>query len=184
MQIAACSWQLCRITRFTATMAGQVAQRLGISTLVEVSSNGQLVLQDDEQIYSTYPQVRFVFGQEADQGIGTLFISTRYVCRAPGLEGSEANEFLSRRRIAWKCIDTTTSYAIKYHQVAMHAVSRDVQDFPLPCIYLQLDEGSEVMAVGGDDEEEDDEPIPEVRLVPSDASQRTYQPLELSYTRH
>jgi hypothetical protein len=73
-------------------MAGQVAQRLGISTLVEVSSSGQLVLQDDEQMCSTYPQVRFVFGQEADQGIGTLFVSTRYVSGAPIVEESEADE--------------------------------------------------------------------------------------------
>jgi chloride channel, nucleotide-sensitive, 1A len=63
----------------------------------------------------------------------------------------------------------------------MHALSRDVQDFPLPCIYLQLDEGSEVMDVGDEDE---GEPIPEVRLVPSDASQRTYESLRLSCTRH
>ena len=54
----------------------------------------------------------------------------------------------------------------------MHAISRDMDDFPSPCIYLQLDEGSDVMDDG--DDEDDDAAVPEVRLVPSDPSQRAY----------
>jgi chloride channel, nucleotide-sensitive, 1A len=72
------------------------------------------------------------------------------------------------RRIAWKCDSSPTAYSINYHQVAMHAISRDLEDFPNPCIYLQLDEGSE----GMDDDEDEDLAVPEVRLVPSDPSQR------------
>lgn len=58
---------------------------------------------------------------------------------------------------------------ITYQQIVMHAVSTDPELSSRPCIYLQLDEGSEGMP----DEEEDDEEsvVPaELRFVPLDAA--------------
>jgi hypothetical protein len=58
---------------------------------------------------------------------------------------------------------------LSYRQIVMHAISRDVQSSAQPCIYLQLDEG-EAME-GGDEDEDEEVLVPDVRLVPSDAQQ-------------
>lgn len=51
----------------------------------------------------------------------------------------------------------------------MHAVSRDTSTFSKPCVYIQLDEGSETM----EDEQADDEDelTAELRLIPADEGQ-------------
>lgn len=53
----------------------------------------------------------------------------------------------------------------------MHAVSRDTEAFNKACVYLQLDEGSEVMGDDYDDEQEEQELTGELRLVPADEQQ-------------
>ncbi len=76
--------------------------------------------------------------------------------------------------------------ALRYPQIVMHAISRDPSSYSKPCIYLQLDEGSEDMMQqdDGDEEEEGQEGqgegqengegevdvAGEVRLVPGDES--------------
>lgn len=56
----------------------------------------------------------------------------------------------------------------------MHAICKDPSAFAKPCVYLQLEEGSEP---GGEDGEEDEGEegeegtVAEVRLVPSDEAQ-------------
>lgn len=57
---------------------------------------------------------------------------------------------------------------ITYQQIVMHAVSTDPDLSSRPCIYLQLDEGSEGMP----DEDEDEECVvpAELRFVPLDAA--------------
>jgi hypothetical protein len=59
---------------------------------------------------------------------------------------------------------------ISYQQIVMHAVSTDPELSSRPCIYLQLDEGSEGMPE--EEEEEDAESVvpAELRLVPLDAA--------------
>jgi nucleotide-sensitive chloride channel 1A len=61
--------------------------------------------------------------------------------------------------------------SLNYPQIVMHAISRDASSFQKPCIYLQLDDGSEDMDVAEEDEdEEQEEAHSEVRLMPSDES--------------
>lgn len=58
----------------------------------------------------------------------------------------------------------------------MHAVSRDPAAFARPCVYLQLDEGSQDMCAEEEGEEEE-EPTAELRLIPaqdSDGEQRAW----------
>jgi hypothetical protein len=51
----------------------------------------------------------------------------------------------------------------------MHAVSRDAEAFGRPCVYIQLDEGSEQgMAADGDEEDAEDDLTAELRLVPAE----------------
>lgn len=76
------------------------------------------------------------------------------------------------RRLVWVSADTpASSLACSYRQISMHAVSRDASTCDKPCVYIQLDEGSDMMEEeeGGDDEAE--EQTAELRLVPADDAQ-------------
>lgn len=67
---------------------------------------------------------------------------------------------------------SSTSIACTYKQISMHAIARDTEAFPKPCVYIQLDEGSVGMGPGGDeDESEEEEESAELRLVPADDNQ-------------
>lgn len=63
----------------------------------------------------------------------------------------------------------STGIACSYKQISMHAVARDTESFPKPCVYIQLDEGSVGMGPGGEEEgeEEEEEESAELRLVPA-----------------
>ena len=81
------------------------------------------------------------------------------------------------RRVIWiSASQPEAALGLRYQQIVMHAISRDTSSFPRPCIYLQLDSGSEDMRQqegGEDDEEEEEEEAPieaEIRLVPEDAA--------------
>lgn len=84
---------------------------------------------------------------------------------------------LTRRRIVWVSTGTpTTGLAMSYPQVVMHAISTDPAAFAKPCLYLQIDEGEAGAAVGGADDEGDEDDVAEqataeVRLVPADPAQ-------------
>jgi hypothetical protein len=80
----------------------------------------------------------------------------------------------------WRGADGFT-LGMTFPQIVMHAVSKDASAFPRPCIYLQLDDGSEDMVEGSDEEQEEEAHgngvgaaaagvSPELRLVPEDSS--------------
>eukprot|EP00878_Enallax_costatus_P022536 GHUV01023910.1.p2 GENE.GHUV01023910.1~~GHUV01023910.1.p2 ORF type:complete len:182 (+),score=61.96 GHUV01023910.1:677-1222(+) len=73
------------------------------------------------------------------------------------------------RRVIWvAAAPANSSLACTYRQVSMHAVSRDTGTFSKPCVYIQLDEGSEMM----EGEEDDvDDLTAELRLIPADERQ-------------
>lgn len=83
------------------------------------------------------------------------------------------------RRLVWVPdaggSDAVTSIGCSYKQISMHAISRDPEAAcAKPCVYLQLDEGSEGGMPGGGDEDEDEEEeedAAELRLIPADDSQ-------------
>lgn len=73
--------------------------------------------------------------------------------------------FVTSKRVIWWGEDAAYDFDVPY--IALHAITRDPDSFPKPCVYCQLDcEYPE----NGDDEEEEDEPeevIDELFLVPS-----------------
>jgi hypothetical protein len=85
------------------------------------------------------------------------------------------------RRVVWvSASQPGPTLGLRYQQIVMHAISREGTR---PCLYLQLDNGSEEMQDdyrgpgGGAGEEEEDEGDevatglePEVRFIPEDAS--------------
>ncbi|KAG2422689.1 hypothetical protein HXX76_015853 [Chlamydomonas incerta] len=133
------------------------ANKLDIETDVSLTEARELVLDtaDEEELSSKYQDVDFVLGDDMNAGKGVLHLTTRRVVWVSSAAGGPA-------------------FALRYPQIVMHAVSRDPSSYSRPCIYLQLDEGSEDMDVGGGDDEEEEEGAAdvsaEVRLVPGDES--------------
>lgn len=86
------------------------------------------------------------------------------------------NCFYACRRLVWvpdsSSAAGSTSVACSYKQISMHAVARDTEAFPKPCVYIQLDEGSVGMGAEAEDEgEEEEEDTAELRLVPAQDSE-------------
>merc|ERR1711964_240974 len=65
--------------------------------------------------------------------------------------------FVTTARLTWlSTADGTKGYSWDYRMVILHAICRDVETYPRPCIYCQLDSTT-------DDE---DAIVPELRFVP------------------
>mmetsp|Transcript_56061 Transcript_56061/g.133543 ORF Transcript_56061/g.133543 Transcript_56061/m.133543 type:complete len:185 (+) Transcript_56061:67-621(+) len=78
----------------------------------------------------------------------------------------EGSLHLSTQRIVWLSTqDGAKGIAMDYPFVTVHAVSRDTNAFPEPCLYCQLRTEDK-----GNDEEVEDDEVPELRFVPSDTS--------------
>ncbi|PNW75717.1 hypothetical protein CHLRE_12g538150v5 [Chlamydomonas reinhardtii] len=134
------------------------ANKLDIETDVSLTEAREVVLDtaDEEELSSKYQDVEFVLGDDLNAGKGVLHLTTRRVVWVSSAAGGPA-------------------LALRYPQIVMHAVSRDPSSYSRPCIYLQLDEGSEDMDMGGGEEDEEGEEgagdvSAEVRLVPGDES--------------
>ncbi|KAJ6822656.1 chloride conductance regulatory protein ICln-like [Iris pallida] len=120
---------------------------------------GQPRLDSDagEELMHVQPSVAVALGRRPPESPGTLYISTK--------------------RVIWLS-DTNKSrgYAVDFLSISLHAVSRDPEAYPTPCIYTQVetedDGGSE--SEGSDSDGTEDvmlSKISEMRLMPSDPSQ-------------
>jgi nucleotide-sensitive chloride channel 1A len=71
--------------------------------------------------------------------------------------------------------DATKHLRLAFRQISMHAVSRDTGSFPRECIYMQVDgvEGVALPQREGDEEEDEEEQVTEVHIVPAAPSTRT-----------
>uniref|UniRef100_A0A7S3R6W3 Methylosome subunit pICln n=1 Tax=Dunaliella tertiolecta TaxID=3047 RepID=A0A7S3R6W3_DUNTE len=135
-----------------------LASKFCVQCGVERDSTGIPLAEDDEEkpTIVSNPDVGFYFGDSHDAGMGCLHVTAR--------------------RVIWVSSSRSDlAFVLRYPQIMMHAVSRDTSSFPKPCIYIQLDDGSEDMQQDeGSEEEEDGGPdadvAAEVRLVPQDSS--------------
>jgi nucleotide-sensitive chloride channel 1A len=138
---------------------------LGLSLVTERTETGAPVVdsENDESIAHIQPDVLIVLGEAHAEGPGTLYVTTR--------------------RLVWfSNEDVHKGYAVTFIALTMHAISRDVEAYPEPCIYTQIETGKEDDEYEEDDEAE--EPLPtetngsmsdlsvvdEMRLVPKDPS--------------
>ncbi|KAL0299407.1 UNVERIFIED_CONTAM: Chloride conductance regulatory protein ICln [Sesamum radiatum] len=119
---------------------------------------GQPVLDADngEELMHVQPGVSIVLGNRPPQSPGTLYISTK--------------------QVVWLSdTDRAKGYAVDFVSVSLHAVSRDPEAYPSPCIYTQIETGAEELESEDSDSESDDmlnlSKITEMRLVPSDPNQ-------------
>ncbi|XP_042503793.1 chloride conductance regulatory protein ICln [Macadamia integrifolia] len=134
---------------------------LGLQSFTQRTGEGAgqpiLNAENDEQLMHVQPGVAIVLGNQAPESSGALYISTR--------------------RIMWLSdVDWERGFAVDFLSVSLHAVSRDPEAYPSPCIYAQIE-----TEAGEDEESEDSDSecdqtrdvskITEMRLVPSDPNQ-------------
>ncbi|KAK3000680.1 hypothetical protein RJ639_022180 [Escallonia herrerae] len=132
----------------------------GLRLFTERTSDGagEPVLDsgDGEELVYVQPGVSIALGSQPPESPGTLYISTK--------------------KVVWLSdSDRSKGYAVDFLSVSLHAVSRDPEAYPSPCIYTQIETGAEEEESEGSDSEHDDvfvlEKVTEMRLVPSDPSQ-------------
>ncbi|KAK9291438.1 hypothetical protein L1049_019385 [Liquidambar formosana] len=115
-----------------------------------------LDVENGEELMHVQPGVAVVLGNRPPESPGTLYISTK--------------------QLVWLSdVDREKGYAVDFLSISLHAVSRDPEAYPSPCIYTQIEtEADEDEAEGSDSEcgeTLDLSKITEMRLVPSDPSQ-------------
>mmetsp|Transcript_40113 Transcript_40113/g.76670 ORF Transcript_40113/g.76670 Transcript_40113/m.76670 type:complete len:182 (+) Transcript_40113:29-574(+) len=109
-----------------------------------------LDVDGDEQIHYQQASVCICFGNETiPQHPGTLYVTTRNV------------KWLSDS-------DVSKGYSFPFRAISMHAVSRDSESFPHPCIYMQIEGAVEGYTPTEEEDEEDDDTATELRVVPGD----------------
>mmetsp|Transcript_42580 Transcript_42580/g.109006 ORF Transcript_42580/g.109006 Transcript_42580/m.109006 type:complete len:224 (-) Transcript_42580:473-1144(-) len=105
---------------------------------------------EDETVHKSVGDVTLLIGASRDEGVGNLLITTK--------------------RLLWTSnTDQSKAFSVGYKAIIVHAISRDVQSFDRPCIYVQLDE--EYGDDQGDDDEEEgagESAVSELRLAPAD----------------
>ncbi|XP_042011921.1 chloride conductance regulatory protein ICln-like isoform X3 [Salvia splendens] len=134
----------------------------GIRSVTERSGEGvgKPILDADngEELMLVQHDVSIVLGssRRSPESPGTLYITTRQVV------------WLSDSVMA-------KGYAVDFLSVSLHAVSTDPEAYPSPCIYAQIENGTEDDESEDSDSESDDtlnlSKITEMRLVPSDPKQ-------------
>ncbi len=132
-------------------------------TAVDASGNKPALTLEEEITFSA-PRTQLFLHAEKAEGMGTLYVTTKF--------------------IIWQSEDRSIGYRFDYPYMLLHAIQRDPQAFPQPCIYAQLDDEvaeeafasasmrQQASAAAADEEEEEAEqpqPISDLRFVPENA---------------
>ncbi|KAH7853693.1 hypothetical protein Vadar_005582 [Vaccinium darrowii] len=110
-----------------------------------------------EELIHVQPGVSIVLANCPPESPGTLYISSK--------------------QVVWLSdLDRTKGYAVDFLSVSLHAISRDPEAYPSPCIYAQIDTEDEDGDQSEGSDTEDNGPlvlskVTEMRLVPSDSNQ-------------
>ncbi|KAK9143368.1 hypothetical protein Syun_012768 [Stephania yunnanensis] len=134
---------------------------LGLRNFTERSGDGVgepvLDTANEEDLMHVQPGVAIVLGARPPESPGTLYISNK--------------------QVVWLSdVDKERGYAVDFLAISLHAVSRDPEAYPSPCIYAQIETGADEDVDSADSDAECNESldvsqITEMRLVPSDHSQ-------------
>ena len=74
--------------------------------------------------------------------------------------------FITSKRVVWLGIeDAAFDFDVPY--IALHAISRDLESYPKPCIYCQLDCDNSECGDGDESNDEEEEPLDELFLAPA-----------------
>ncbi|XP_057952763.1 chloride conductance regulatory protein ICln [Malania oleifera] len=130
---------------------------LGLRLFTERGGGGAgepvLDAENGEDLVHVQPGVSIVIGNRPPESPGTLYISTK--------------------KVVWLSdVDRAKGYAVDFLSLSLHAVSRDPEAYPSPCIYTQIETEADEDESEGSDSECNDvvdlSKITEMRLVPSD----------------
>ncbi|KAJ0968749.1 hypothetical protein J5N97_021626 [Dioscorea zingiberensis] len=134
---------------------------MGLQLFSERSEDGsgqpRLDADAGEELMHVQPGVAVALAARQPESPGTLYITSR--------------------RVVWLSdTEKEKGYAVDFVSVSLHAVSRDPEAYPMPCIYAQIETGCDEDEESGDSDSEQQEDldlskITEMRLVPSDPSQ-------------
>ncbi|KAF8008686.1 hypothetical protein BT93_K2370 [Corymbia citriodora subsp. variegata] len=133
---------------------------LGLRQFSQRSSDGAggpiLDADNGEELMHVQSSVAIVLGSRTPETPGTLYISTHQV-------------------IWLSDVDRNKGYAVDFLSISLHAVSRDPEAYPSPCIYAQIETVEDEEGSDGSDSERDEtldlSKVKEMRLVPSDPNQ-------------
>ncbi|KAG6495065.1 chloride conductance regulatory protein ICln-like [Zingiber officinale] len=121
-----------------------------------VDDDGRPLLESDdgEELMHVEPGVAVALGSRPMESPGTLYVTSR--------------------RVIWLSdADKEKGYAVDFLSLSLHAVSRDPETYPFPCIYTQIEIGDEDEESESSDSESNDDlelsKVTEMRLLPSDA---------------
>jgi len=110
--------------------------------------------ENDERVAHIQPAVGIVLGESPIEEPGTLYVTTK--------------------RLVWLSDeDVHKGYAVDFYSLSMHAISRDVEAYPQPCIYTQIENGNETEEEFEEDEDAQEPLEPEINGTPSDLSHVT-----------
>ncbi|XP_027353740.1 chloride conductance regulatory protein ICln isoform X2 [Abrus precatorius] len=124
----------------------------------EISGEPVLDSENGEELMRVLHGVDIVLGNLPRESHGTLYITTKQVIWVGDA-------------------DKTKGYAVDFLSISLHAVSRDPDAYPVPCLYTQIDtEADEDHDSDNSDSEfnhvqQDLSSIREMRLVPTDPAQ-------------
>ena len=76
-------------------------------------------LDDDEELKMSHPHTKVAFGSKPSEGPGTLHVTTR--------------------RVVWVENGGGKNYSFTFKKIVMHALSKDPESYPKPCVYCHLD---------------------------------------------
>ncbi|GAQ85444.1 hypothetical protein KFL_002350190 [Klebsormidium nitens] len=133
---------------------------VGLHQLSQRAPDGGPPLDTDngEELRYSQPNVAIALGEGRQEEIGTLHITTR-------------------RLIWFSQSDQGRNYAVDFPSLILHAISRNPEAYPRPCIYTQIDSGVEKEEDSEEDVDGHSEggitdlsSVSEMRLIPEDAS--------------
>ncbi|EEF51521.1 Methylosome subunit pICln, putative [Ricinus communis] len=133
---------------------------LGLRQFTERRGDGTgepvLDTENGEELMHVQPGVAVVIGNRSAESSGTLFISTK--------------------KVIWLSdVDRAKGYAVGFLSISLHAVSRDPEAYPSPCIYTQIETKADEDESDSSDSESNEifdlAKVTEMRFVPSDPTQ-------------
>ncbi|XP_065871051.1 chloride conductance regulatory protein ICln [Euphorbia lathyris] len=129
----------------------QFSQRIG-------EGAGEPVLDtfNGEELMHVEANVAIAIGNHSPDSPGTLYISTK--------------------KLVWLSdVDREKGYAVDFLSISLHAISRDPEAYPSPCIYAQIDTETDEPDSEDSDSESNEivdlSHVTEMRVIPSDPSQ-------------
>jgi len=109
-------------------------------------------LGDGEYLVLEVGQVTLSVGEESF-GEGTLRVTSARILWKKGGEKEGAGKGAASMAASGEEEGEEEEYTLQYQRVVLHAVCRDVEAFPVPCMYLQVTSVGSVAGPAGNDDE-------------------------------